>query len=362
MKKLGLKTCREELKKLIDSKILQKEGYDIDCLFDMNTELWGTKYHGVDIVSPFEAMKRYRAGQIDKIIIPAATVRHDLNDKYLDEQLKFGVKKEDILYSSVELWGEENCPEHWLLSCQDYNYLDYLEFHTNDHCNLNCKNCNNYSNLVQSEVFTDYGQFAKDVSRLKVLVSHIHVIRILGGEPLLNKETYRFVKLMREKYPYAELRIVTNGTLLLQVDERLANTMLEENAMFEISAYPILYDKMDTIAAYLHEKGIRFKIGWIANRFNPPLIHEYGYPLKTVDCNCIHMRNGKLARCPLVQYLDYYNAAHGTDYDGSDGIIDLYDTELTFSDLWKRINTSFSLCNRCGFWRKDLPGETWCRG
>lgn len=357
--KLALKTYREEAKRIIDSEVLPEQGYEIDCITDMNADLWGDEYHGVPIVSPFEAIKRYKEGIVDKIVLPGAKARHDLNDKYLDEQLQFGVAPDDIWYSSVELWKELKTIPRPFMTIEEYTYMDYLEFHTNDHCNLNCKNCNNYSNLVQGEVFTDYEQFEKDIYRLKELVEHIHIIRILGGEPLLNKEAYRYVQLMRRVYPYSEVRIVTNGTLLDRMDPILADTMREEDAVFEISAYPIIYDKVDALTQDLKNKGIRYRIGWIANSFKPPLIEEYGYPLKTVNCNCIHLRKGKLARCPLVQYLDYYNQAYGTSYDGSDGIIDLYDENLTFAELWKRINTSFDLCNRCGFWREDIHGEPW---
>ncbi|MCR5701973.1 MAG: radical SAM protein [Lachnospiraceae bacterium] len=360
--RIGLKTNREEMRRIIDSDILKQQGYDVDCIFDMNTELWGTTYKGIEIVSPFEAVKRYKSGAIDKIVLPGATVKHALNDRYLEEQLDFGVSKNDILYSSIEWWNvpdEETVP---FMGVDDYNYLDYLEFHTNDHCNLNCKHCNNYSNLVDGEVYTDYEQFSKDVARLKELVGHVHLIRILGGEPLLNKDTYRFVKLMRETYPYSEIRIVTNGTLIDKVDDRLIQTMKECNVIFDISAYPVMFDRIDGIAAMLKDRGVKFIIGWIASKFRPPLIGEYGYPMTTVDCNCIHLRNGNLARCPIVQYLDYYNAAHGTNYNGDDGIIDLYDNDLTFNMLWKRLNSSFDLCNRCGFWREDIPGENWCVG
>lgn len=358
--RISLFNYREEAKRIIDSKPVKEQGFIIDCIYDVNADLWGEEYNGIKVVSPFEAIKRYKNNLIDKIVLPGAKGRHYLNDERLNELLLFGVKKNDIWVSSIELWEQLDRIDRPFLKLDEYTYFDYLEFHVNDHCNLNCKNCNNFSNLVHGEVFTDYNAFERDLKRFKELVEHISFVRILGGEPLLNKEVYKYVSLVRQIYPYAEIRIVTNGTLLNRIDDILVETMKKENALFEISAYPILYDKIDGIVENLRSKGIRYRIGWIANSFKPPIIEEFGYPLKSVNCNCIHLRNGKLARCPLVQYLDYYNASYGTSYDGSDALIDIYDKNLTFSELWKRINTSFKLCNSCGFWRSDLPGEPWC--
>ncbi len=357
--RIALYNYREEAKRIIDSKLVKEQGYVIDCIYDADARLWGQEYNGVRVVSPFETIKRYKDKRIEKIVLPGAKARHFLNDEHLDELLMFGVDRKDILVSSIELWEQQDRIDYPFLKLEDYTYFDYLEFHVNDHCNLNCKYCNNFSNLVKEEVFTDFDAFSKDICRLKELVEHIYIIRILGGEPLLNKEVYRYVELIREVYPYSEIRIVTNALLLKQIDEKLIDTMKKNNGVFEVSAYPIMYDKLDSVFEFLEKKGIRYRLGWIANRFRPPIINRYGYPLNTVDCNCIHLRNGYLARCPIVQYLDYYNKANGTSYDGSDGLINIYDENLTFEELWRRINKSFDLCNSCGFWRKDIKGSNW---
>lgn len=194
------------------------------------------------------------------------------------------------------------------------------------------------------------------------MVQHIHRIRVLGGEPLLNKETPFFIEKVREIYPFTDIHLVTNGTLLKCMNEKLIETLKKTNTLLEISAYPPMFNKIDEIVLQLKEQGIKCKIGWIALGFRPPIINDYHYPLSKVDCNCIHLRNGKLARCPLVQYLDYYNEANGTNWSGEDGIIDIYEEGLTFDKLYEKLSMPFDLCNRCGFWRSDLAAEVWTTG
>lgn len=52
-------------------------------------------------------------------------------------------------------------------------YLVHLETHVCDHCNLNCKACNNFSPFVKEPSYADIGQFESDLKRLAELFSGI---------------------------------------------------------------------------------------------------------------------------------------------------------------------------------------------
>lgn len=62
--------------------------------------------------------------------------------------------------------------------------LMQLEVHLADHCNLNCKGCSHFSNLVSSAKFADFNQFRKDILQLTHYFSQIHTFFLLGGENL----------------------------------------------------------------------------------------------------------------------------------------------------------------------------------
>lgn len=356
--KIAIKTMRDETKKMIHNSLLEEKGYEIAYIVEMNSSLWGETYEGIPIISPFDAINKYRAGGFSKIVLPGATIEWKLRTAYLDEVVKMGYKDEDILWGSVELYNGIDV-EQSLIANSDFAYLDYVEFHTNDQCNLKCKNCNNFSNYVCEERVYNLDIFEKDFQQLKKLVDHILLIRLLGGEPLLNQDAYRYLQIVRSIYPYAEIHFVTNGILVKQMPQILIDTLKELDVIVEISAYPIMFDKLDDIVSFLKNNGIKNRIGWIGQSFLPPIIERYEYPLTTVDCKCIHIRDGKIARCPLIQYIGDYNKANGTDFDPNDGVIDIYEDGLIFKELHKRLCTPFELCNYCGFWRKDLEGEEW---
>lgn len=61
-------------------------------------------------------------------------------------------------------------------------YLDYLETHIINKCNLNCKGCSHFSNIVDDEdAPVDITVFEKDFARLSELFDHIFTIRLMGG-------------------------------------------------------------------------------------------------------------------------------------------------------------------------------------
>ena len=47
--------------------------------------------------------------------------------------------------------------------------LMQIEFHLADHCNLNCKGCSHFSNLVPAPVFADKEQFICDLKQFNVI-------------------------------------------------------------------------------------------------------------------------------------------------------------------------------------------------
>lgn len=116
--------------------------------------------------------------------------------------------------------------------------LPYVEFQVADHCNLNCKSCSHFSNLVNTEQFASYTEFEKSIQELAKYFDDIPRIRLLGGEPLLNKELPRFVRCAREAFPYAKLCIVTNGILVPQISDEDWKIYRGNGVEFNVSLYP----------------------------------------------------------------------------------------------------------------------------
>lgn len=302
-------------------------------------------------ISLQEFIKQYASGQLISIVIPKEYyIRHnnlvlallrngvDVNDIYS------GIRLSDQLRTNPELVAALITP---ILSDP---YLSYLEFHVADHCNLNCKYCTHYSPLVPGPVFTDYERFSSDLRQLKHYIPDIGIIRILGGEPLLNPDLGRFISLTRDLYPASIITIVTNGLLIRQMDAELIEVMKEKMAFIHISFYPPLQEKIQEIKRFLYEKQIPYTITEITTEFSkmqtltPHSDDNFFYSCFQASCTCL--QDGKLAPCYAPFTTKYFNAAFSQKLPVDEGI-DLYDDTLTLTRLKTELLLPMQRCLYC---------------
>lgn len=118
------------------------------------------------------------------------------------------------------------------------NLLD-LETDLWEQCNLRCSQCTHNSPFFNS--FDEYyklDQFKEDIDNLN-RVAHINTFRIVGGEPLLNKNLLHYVKHIRESNVTDYLTIFTNGLVLSHTN----NDIFPYIDRLRISVYSNLEEK-----------------------------------------------------------------------------------------------------------------------
>lgn len=229
-------------------------------------------------------------------------------------------------------------------------YLSYLEFHVADHCNLNCKYCTHYSPLVPEPVFTDYDRFSADLRQLKKYILDIGVIRILGGEPLLNPQLGSFIELARKTYPYSIITVVTNGLLIDRMNAALIEVMKENMAFFHISYYPPMQKNINKVQRFLYEQQIPYTMTPMITEFNktqtlsPQPNEDFFYSCFQASCTCLH--DGKLAPCYAPFTTKYFNAAFCQELPVDEGI-DLYEDSLNTPLLKASLLLPMQRCQYC---------------
>lgn len=302
-------------------------------------------------ISVWEFGRKYAAGELTAIIIPKEY--YIQQNGLVLELLRAGVDVQDI-YDGIRLNPQiRNQPEavvNLITPMLQDSYLPYLEYHVADHCNLNCKYCTHYSPLVPQPVYTEYERFAADLRQLKRYIVDIGVIRILGGEPLLNPELGKFIELTRELYPASIITVVTNGMLIDRLDPSLVESMKKNMAFFHISFYPPLKDKVPEIQKFLYEQEIPYTITPMIAEFNktqtlaPQADEDFFYSCFQASCTCLH--EGKVAPCYAPFTTKYFNAAFGQELPVDEGV-DLYDEELTFPVLKAGLLIPMQRCSYC---------------
>ncbi|MDD5675864.1 MAG: radical SAM protein [Chitinivibrionales bacterium] len=137
-------------------------------------------------------------------------------------------------------------------------YLKYFAVPIVEHCNLKCRFCDHFAPLAEQE-FADIKIFEKDFARLSELLNaKVDFISLMGGEPLLHPQLNDFLYIARKYFPKTELRIVTNGILLLKQTEDFWKACKDNSIIIVNTKYPIPLD-FDKIKEEAKKHDVKFE-------------------------------------------------------------------------------------------------------
>ncbi len=201
---------------------------------------------------------------------------------------------------------------------QHKDLIPVLHIHLTDHCNLNCKGCDNFS-PISPEVFASVDVFEKDCAQLSALGGEcMEEIQLLGGEPLLHPQVTEFMKVARKYFPTVPITIVSNGLLLLKQPDEFWENCRHNKIRIVVTKYPVKLD-FDAIENHVISQGVPFS--FYGNTREIPKNMEC-VPLDLTGkqnprdsflrCaranRCVALDNGKIYTCSLIPYIKYFNA------------------------------------------------------
>ena len=194
--------------------------------------------------------------------------------------------------------------------------IDFVEIHLTEHCNLNCQCCSHFSQLAESE-FANIEVFERDIKRLSELSNgEVNIIHLMGGEPLLNPNCERFFELTRKYFDKTEIKLITNGILLLKQNDSFWQSMKNNNITLAPTKYPIKID-WGKIKDICDNMNIKLKFYNDANViktsfYNPLNLEgnenpEWNFRNCFLANNCLILDNGKLYTCSYIPNIRHFN-------------------------------------------------------
>lgn len=196
--------------------------------------------------------------------------------------------------------------------------IPILHIHLADHCNLNCRGCDNFSPL-SPEVFADVEVVERDCARIAALSGgRVNEIQLLGGEPLLHPQVTSFIAIARNYFPTVPIKLVTNGVLLIRQPEAFWESCRTHHIEIVVTKYPVKIDH-DKIEQHVKAQGVMFSF-YGNTRAIPKTMMCAPLDLSGkqdardsfLRCNsanrCIAMDNGRIYTCSLIPYVKYFNA------------------------------------------------------
>lgn len=162
-----------------------------------------------------------------------------------------------------------------------------------------------------------------------------------------------YIALVREAYPYSDIRVVTNGLLLKQLPERMYQAMRNNAVGIDLSYYPVLESKIDEIRDFVAAQGVEMNIGPKVTEF---YMKYYSKEVSDKDREyercmqglCHNLYDGKIGTCFLPFVEHYLNEAFNKNFPDGEAI-DLYDSKIqSAGDLKRKLYRSLELCKYCG--------------
>ncbi len=203
--------------------------------------------------------------------------------------------------------------------------LPYVEYHVSDFCNLKCKRCGHFSNLVTEKKFPDIGEFRDAITGLSKKFANIRMFRLMGGEPFVNPDLDLFIYEVRKAFPYTDIRVVSNGLLLPRTEEHMIEAIRRCGAVISISQYPPTRRMVENILEFAWQNNVEIEIGTNITEFFAGL-KSNGADTEDIrkvyqECEsktCYFLRKERLYGCPAIILLYENREFFGLDISEED--------------------------------------------
>tara|TARA_X000000368_G_scaffold388896_1_gene350771 strand:+ start:1993 stop:3225 length:1233 start_codon:yes stop_codon:yes gene_type:complete len=236
----------------------------------------------------------------------------------------------------------------------DKVYMRSLDLMITTKCSLKCRNCSNLMQYYKDPTNTDY---EKIISSLKIIHENVDTIseyRVIGGEPLMNKNWANIVNNISEYDSDAKIFIYTNATIAPK-DNQL-ESFKNKNINFIITDYGDLSKNINKMVESLEKYNISFKREPANDWIDCSNIKHHKRPaneLKEVFKQCCvkylyTLLNQKLYRCPFIANAANLNA--------------IPDNPANYVDLFSAKNDINHQIRRLVKVAKFFPGCDFCDG
>ncbi len=232
--------------------------------------------------------------------------------------------------------------------------LCYLEAKIVNHCNFQCRACVACANIAHK---SEYGllDYERDIRRIAELFDRVTTFRLIGGEPLLCKNINQYLAITRKYLPDSDVRLVTNGSLIKNMDQPFFNHLLINSIKLDISIYinkTSNNKKVEEGIEILNKKGIEYQV---KNRKFFYLTFD-NQKEKNIDdvfksCRqrsiCNNLYRGKIYPCVQSYSYQIIDEKFGTSYYNPKDGIDIHEGYLTGDKLLNELEKPLDSCKYC---------------
>lgn len=334
------------------------------CIVDNNLRYAGETYANVPIYSFEAAKKEYFALPEICVLITAKRAKSifQIIDIVSETGCNYiGIVKPRVQKFNRDFYISKSSKEiSWYkFDGEQFNIIPRIEVNLADGCNLNCKGCTHFSSIFSNEDIYNIEEYEIDLKALRK-VGEIVRLRLLGGEPLLLHNIEDYIRVSKNVCPESDIEIITNGTLVMRMQDTFFNTLRECDASLLISPYkPAMKYKDEILAkAKLHNCNIRYDDGCI-EVFSRQLTLENSHDKwkaesKCSSRSCTFLRKGKLYKCPFDGLINEFFEFYGIEKKLDNGF-EIRGGKNAYSHIKNLAMQPIELCSYCSEEPEMIP-------
>lgn len=184
-------------------------------------------------------------------------------------------------------------------------YIRSVDLIITERCSLKCKDCSNLMQFYEKPVDIGMEELMQDLDDLCAVADEINEIRIIGGDPFMNKDCHKIVK-KAASYPNINKIVVYTNGVICPPEEKLRD-MINDKTFIFITTYGALSKRAEQLSEMLKKIGIPYNIqdayGWTdCGGIGPHERTEAERERIFKFCcakNFTTMTGGKVYRCPF---------------------------------------------------------------
>lgn len=240
------------------------------------------------------------------------------------------------------------------LEGKEKTYMRSLDVMITTRCGMKCESCSNLMQYYKQHKNFDHEKILDSIDIIRKNVDFISEFRLIGGEPLMNKEWAKIANGVSERNPECEIFIYSNGTIAPK-DEQL-ESFYGKKINFIITDY----GKLSRNLTKLHDQLNKYNINYVSTPATywvdcSSIKHHKRSPsaLKEVFKQCCvkylyTLLHGKLYRCPFIANAANLNA--------------IPDNPANYVDLFSKTKDTNQEIQRLIKVAKFFPGCDFCVG
>ena len=288
-----------------------------DCVDQLSTLGYDEFY------SPLELLKNYDLSKH----------KHRISQSYMQNKISICIKSHELYFDEAK------------------TYMRSLDVMITAKCSMKCESCANLMQYYVDAKNTDH-EILSAIETLDNTVDAISEFRVIGGEPLMNKDWANIVNGIIEQDVKRKIFIYTNGTIPPK-DEQL-KTFNGKNVNFYITDYGKLSRNIDKLEESLKKHNINYKRepanNWVdcsSIRQHKRTVRENEVVFKECCAKTFYtLLNGKLYTCPFIANAANLNAIPDNPANYVDLLSKSYDLKKKISKFVK-MEKFFPACDFC---------------